>query len=213
MLYRLFFYFIEKQLYNEMLNALGERRSRQLVRDVRRVYRAEIPRMPYIGGSRNFLTFYLVGGVWVYALFLALKEAGIEDKKAGEVLYNVTTRSINKIPRFVRWRVTRYILEGRYARLSRALDEYTAKREFPGDWVLKFVDGKDKDFVFGIDYVECALCKYFNEKGMGDYARYICVFDIAFYEGLPGIRFTRTQTLAEGNHVCDYRFCRDSSKT
>lgn len=210
--YYLFFYFIEIQVYRELSGKLEKSKRKQVIKDIRRVYKEEIPRMPYIGGKDSYLTYFLVGGVWVYALFLALKRVEIENEQAGQVLFNVTSRGMHLIPRFIRSLATRFILGETNINRYRKLDEYTSRREFPVNWVLKFVEGDGKDFVYGVDYIECGLCKYFKLKGFENYSKYICVFDFAFYNGLPGIRLTRTQTLAEGYPVCDYRFYRDNTK-
>ena len=204
--YRLIFRFIEFTLSKEIDANLGKKVSREVIVEIRRTFKKELTELPYIGGKKNFLTIYLVGGAWVYSLFLALKKVGIENEQAGDILYQVTTKSLNKLPKFLRIWLSRFYLSTFNKNIFRKLDVFTAKKEYPENWVLKYVEGKDNDFVFGVDYTECALCKYFKTKGIENYSKYVCVFDYAFFSTLPEMKFTRTQTLAEGKTVCNFRF-------
>ena len=75
------------------------------------------------------------------------------------------------------------------------------------DWVLTFVEGDGNTFDFGVDYIECGLCKYTHAQGADELTQYLCLGDFpasrVYDTGL-----VRTMTLACGGPRCDFRFKR-----
>ena len=47
---------------------------------------------------------------------------------------------------------------------------------YSGDFVFEFVEGEDFDF--GLDFEECAICKFFQSKGADEFVPYMCATDI-----------------------------------
>lgn len=60
-----------------------------------------------------------------------------------------------------------------------------------------------------MDTTFCPYCKYAQLLGVEALMPTFCESDFATYGGLPGIRFTRTQTLGTGGDRCDFRFVRE----
>ena len=81
----------------------------------------------------------------------------------------------------------------------------TQERQYPGNYVIAFVEGDGVSFDYGIDYLECGGCKFLESQGAFELARYICPIDIVYSEAL-GWGLTRTQTIADGGETCDFRF-------
>jgi hypothetical protein len=79
------------------------------------------------------------------------------------------------------------------------------ERNYPGDYVFEYIEGNDQDFDYGIDYVECASCKFFEEQGVPELSPYFCAKDKIASEFF-GWGLSRSQTLAEGGERCDFRF-------
>ncbi|MES0344763.1 MAG: L-2-amino-thiazoline-4-carboxylic acid hydrolase, partial [Anaerolineales bacterium] len=78
-------------------------------------------------------------------------------------------------------------------------------RKYPGNFVLNYVEGDGQDFDYGVDYLECASCKFLEAEGAFELAPYVCAVDKTASEQL-GWGLSRTMTLAEGSHKCDFRF-------
>ena len=78
-------------------------------------------------------------------------------------------------------------------------------RQYPDDYVYNFVEGDGTTFDYGVDYLECASCKFLAKQGASELAPYLCPVDILYSKAL-GWGLTRTMTLAEGSERCDFRF-------
>jgi hypothetical protein len=90
------------------------------------------------------------------------------------------------------------------SRLKEAAEK-TQERRYPGDWVATFVEGDGEQFDYGLDVVECGICKFYRTQNAEELTPYMCLSDYilsdAFARGL-----VRYKTLAEGDDVCDFRF-------
>jgi hypothetical protein len=60
---------------------------------------------------------------------------------------------------------------------------------------------------YGIDILECGICKLFKKHGYEKYASILCEVD-KLTSGLAGLQLIRTGTIALGAKKCDFRFKR-----
>ena len=58
---------------------------------------------------------------------------------------------------------------------------------------------------YGIDIIECGICKLFKKHDYFGYASILCEVD-EITSGLAGLTLIRTGTIANGAHTCDFRF-------
>ena len=91
-----------------------------------------------------------------------------------------------------------------YLRRMRKRAAESHLRQYPGDYVYNFVEGDSTTFDYGVDYLECASCKFMAKQGASELAPYLCPVDILYSDAL-GWGLMRTQTLAEGAPKCDFR--------
>ena len=68
-----------------------------------------------------------------------------------------------------------------------------------------FVKGDGQAFDYGVDYTQCATCKFYRAEGASELAPYVCAVDKTYSQMLDR-GLTRTMTLAEGYDRCDFRF-------
>ncbi|HTD98191.1 MAG TPA: L-2-amino-thiazoline-4-carboxylic acid hydrolase [Mucilaginibacter sp.] len=61
------------------------------------------------------------------------------------------------------------------------------------------------DLGYGIDILECGICKLFQKHDAGKYAAILCEVD-KVTSGLAGLELIRTGTIANGAAKCDFRF-------
>ena len=71
--------------------------------------------------------------------------------------------------------------------------------------MFTFVEGDGKTFDYGVDYLECAPCKFLQQQGAPELGPYLCVADVVYSEMLDW-GLIRTQTLADGGDRFDFRF-------
>lgn len=58
---------------------------------------------------------------------------------------------------------------------------------------------------YGIDIIECGICKLFQKHNYSKYASILCEVD-EITSGLAGLELIRTGTIANGAKKCDFRF-------
>ncbi len=183
---------------------LGEQQAAQLMRESRQEYEALIPRIPFIG-SKNPLLVFLWPTTRYLALYRALQRQGLTLEDAGRLSYMIGIKEARAIPSIARLFMG-YLWFSPYFRKrikNRGIE--TQQRRYPGNFVLAYVEGDGREFDYGVDYSECAVCKLLQAEGAFELAPYVCALDKPVSE-LLGWGLTRTMTLAEGFHKCDFRF-------
>ena len=77
----------------------------------------------------------------------------------------------------------------------------------PDGFVVKIITDKKETYGlgYGIDIVECGICKLFNKHGYSSYARILCEVD-EITSGLAGLELIRAGTIANGASKCDFRW-------
>jgi hypothetical protein len=187
-----------------LLNRFGKARTGSLLEDVRRVYGALTPEVPYIGGEENMFTEWLTYGVYYLAVYRVLKAEGQSVEEVGKVIFD-TFQVMADHPQWLLRLVGCLKYNQQYVGRLRAAAAKTQERRYPGDWVATFVEGDGEQFDYGLDVTECGICKFYGAQGADELAPYLCLSDYvvseAFDRGL-----VRYKTLAEGAEVCDFRF-------
>ena len=73
--------------------------------------------------------------------------------------------------------------------------------------MASIIRGKDETYGlgYGIDIVECGICKLFQKHNYQQYASILCEVD-EITSSLAGLQLIRTGTIASGASKCDFRF-------
>lgn len=181
----------------------GEDEATNIMQESRHQYEYLIPYIPYIG-DRNPLLIFLLPTTRYLAIYQAFKNHGRTVEEAGRLVYEMGEAELNAIPAWIRrvigimwfspWLTNRI--------QKRALS--SQNREYSSDYVLAYVGG-GQDFDWGVDYIECASCKFLDRQDAAQLKPYVCAVDKVASE-LLGWGLRRTMTLAEGGEKCDFRF-------
>jgi hypothetical protein len=186
---------------------LGNERAMILIRASREEYEPLLSRIPYIGRNNPLLFFFLPTPRYL-AVYRALQKLELSIEDAGYLSFQIGSAQLKSIPLLARrlcgdlWFSTWF----KNRLKKRAL--HSQRRDYPGNFVMDFVEGDGLEFDYGVDYIECATCKFLESEGSLELAPYICAIDMPASE-LLGWGLSRTQTLAEGAHKCDFRFKKD----
>ncbi|MCK4815391.1 L-2-amino-thiazoline-4-carboxylic acid hydrolase, partial [bacterium] len=178
--------------------------------ETRQEFEALIPQLPYIGGGKNRLTKDLIGAVWFLALYTVLKKLDKTVEEVGKIIYESTEAYLSSLSRLSKlglrfsWRMTFTRVGKKLIKSQAALSQ---KRQYPEDWVWSFIEGDGKEFDFGMDFIECAVCKFFHSQGADEFTRFVCLTDFPMSK-FTGSGLVRTMTLAEGAEKCDFRYKR-----
>lgn len=187
-----------------LYSSLGEKQAIQLIRESRGEYEALIPRIPFIGNNNPMLVFFLPTTRYL-AVYRALQRQGRTIEDAGRLTIEIGAEELKAIP-FIARRFISYLWFSQWFKeriKRRAID--SQQRRYPGNYVLTYVEGDGREFDYGVDYTECASCKLLQAENAFELAPYVCAVDQIASE-LLGWGLTRTMTLAEKSHKCDFRF-------
>jgi hypothetical protein len=183
----------------------GEAFADTLVRQSLADFQTLIPELPYIGGKRNPLTGNLVSSAGALAFYRVMQRHGKSLDETGELMYRLMETWIRRYPQFVRHLMGSYYLSRLSQRQSKRQAALSQQRRYPADWVRIHLDGDGQTFEWGVDYIECGIVKFLRSQGADELAPYLCLTDYALFAAL-GIELMRTQTLANGDRMCDFRF-------
>jgi hypothetical protein len=187
-----------------MVSRYGEEQAQALIRESRQEYETLIPQIPYIGDRSPFLIFLLPTTRYL-AIYRTMQSQGLTVEEAGRLIYQMSEADAKAIPGWER-RIMGYLWFSPWflRRLKKRAAE-SQKCQYPGGYVLTYIEGDGQTFDYGIDYTECASCKFLSAQKAFELAPYVCATDKVVSE-LMGWGLTRTMTLAEGCERCDFRF-------
>jgi hypothetical protein len=91
--------------------------------------------------------------------------------------------------------------------LVKSLSKKVRMNQHPDGFVARIITDKQATYGFGygVDILECGICKLFNKHNYQKYASILCEVD-EITSGLAGLQLIRTGTIANGAKKCDFRF-------
>ena len=183
---------------------LGQEQAERFMRESRQEYEALIPRIPFIGNSFLVLSFYKPVTRYL-AVYRALQKQGRTVEEAGHLIYRMGTEEALAIPPAGRRLMEALWFSGWFRKLAKERTFKSQQRTYPGNFVATYVEGDGREFDYGIDYTECANCKFLRAENAFELAPYACATDKPISE-LLGWGLTRPKTIAEGYPICSFRF-------
>ena len=196
---------ISKPLGKVLATGFDDKHATGILVEARREFETIIPKIPYIGGEKNFNTRNLIMASACLAIYKVLKNHGKTTDEVGKIIYEMTETMVD-YPKFILHFIGRLKYGKGYEKKIEQWATESQRRQYPGDWVATFIKGDRKEFDYGFDMTECGIVKFFHAQGADEIVPYICVsmdgiFSEAFNRGL-----VRTMTLAEGYDRCDFRY-------
>jgi hypothetical protein len=158
-----------------------------------------LPRVPDIGDS--IFAFNYMYGPCYFAWYSALRELGIEQTVALNLIWQINEDFVKAFPRpLLHWfGKTMYL--GTFRRKAiQAEQRGKAGQLHPYDWRIEFTD-LDKN-TFAINIYECGMLKLAEIFGYREMFPQICRMDYLFSHYFNNA-FQRSGTLSDGNLCCD----------
>jgi hypothetical protein len=176
----------------------------RMIAETRLEYEVLIPQLPYIGGKQPLTRFLMYSALWL-AVYRTANAHGRSLEEVGVMIYEICRAFLRAYPKFVCALLGFMNFSAFYQNRLRARALQSHLRAYPGDYVYDFIPGDGRNFDYGVDYLECASCKFLAAQGASELGPYLCPVDILYSEAL-GWGLQRTMTLAEGAEKCDFRF-------
>ena len=198
------------QMQPVLTTHFGNKRMVAILKETRQEMDNLIPQLPDTGGWRNPHTQFIVASAFFLAFYRALKARGRSADEVG-VLVDEAVRKMYSSRLFILMRLFSPIQGNSFGnRGTRRLAVTSQKRRFPGDFVCEYVEGDGESFDYGLDYLECGICKFFHAQQAEEFAPYMCRLDYPVAEAM-GTRLIRTSTIAEHGMKCDFRYKRQNA--
>jgi len=183
-------------------------KAERLLKETQLEFETLLPQLPYIGGEANVFTASLVRAAWCLPLFRTLGKEGLPFREIGKIGYEQKEHDVESKSREKKRSVRKFYFSPGMRAFETERAEETQSGKYPGDFVSRYVEGDGETFDFGIDFLECGICKFFEPRNALKYVPFFCLGDYATYRAF-GIGFKRTQTIVEGASFCDFRFRKD----
>lgn len=192
-----------RRVSHVLVDRFGEGESHRLAGEIRDEYVRIIPQLPDIGGIQPFQQF-VIGTGWALAMYRVGMREGWPVEQSGQLVYDVTEAYLKSFPAFVHRLLGWFTNTAVYRFATRRQAARSQRRKYPGDYVFKYINSGG-GFDYGVDYLECASCKFLRQKNGMPIAPYLCTTDI-LYSRLWGWGLHRSGTIAGGAERCDFRF-------
>ena len=171
-------------------------------------FQALLPEMPFIGGDDDGFTqdhmFPSVVLSWAHIL----REEGLPIRTIGQVIFELGAVGFTALPSPVRRLKGLTLFSEKKKAQWREAAKRSQLRQYPGDWVIQYVEGDGEAFDYGLEVIECARHKLWRAQGLEAFLPYVCASEWTQLRAI-GVEFRRTQTLANGGTCCDDRYvCR-----
>ena len=176
----------------------------------RKEFEALLSKLPYIGGGENMNTFMFVSSAAGLAYIRVLERYDLSVEVVGKIFNEVYNDVYASLPGILRWFIKWRQFSSKRKKKLQAFAEETQKRQYPGNWVMEFVEGDGNDFDYAVNYTECAVLKFFRDMGAEIYMPYLCVLDLTESKVLrSGLH--RQTTLFYGGDCCDFQYKKNRS--
>jgi len=183
----------------------GKEATKKILADALKRFEKLVSYLPDVGGEKNWDAQYLPIAAWCVALYEPLKECGKSAEYVGRLLYDLRKYELTNTPAQLLKKEGEAFFTAEAREKMRKWAAWTQKREYPANWVARFIEGEGTAFDFGYDYSECAIVKYFSSQGVSELAPYFCLNDFTQSQAL-GTGLRRSKTIAQGDGVCNFRY-------
>ena len=148
------------------------------------------------------------------AYFLAtmqsLQENGVDFQMIEKICIEIATEYVIPRNRFEKWsgKILPRLIKTRLSSLFlKIMDKRISKKGHKDGFLAKVITDEQETYGlgYGIDILECGICKLFNKHKAGEFSPILCKVD-KVTSSLAGLELIRKGTIANGTDKCDFRF-------
>lgn len=175
-----------------------------LIDETREAFVQLIPQLPYIG-EQNIWLENLLQAAMNLAMQRTLRKYGYTPAEMDQIVQAFYERVLTSQPKIARSLMHWYSFSPFYRSRLRKAAEISQQRRYPGNWVFSYLPGDDKNYDYGLDISECAICKFYTAQDEAGLVPGLCRLDFVSSQVL-NLGLCRNTTLGEGGLKCDFRF-------
>jgi hypothetical protein len=148
------------------------------------------------------------------ALIKTLDKGGESYETIRKICLEIVTEYVrpkNKIQALLKKLPTRFINTWFAAILLKAFNKRVSSNINANGFIATIITDKNKTYGFGygVDILECGICKLFKKHNYQKYSSILCEVD-EVTSALAGLKLIRTGTIALGAKKCDFRFKKET---
>ncbi len=178
--------------------------------DLNAFYAAIQPDVGFAKTSSNPMDRRLDFSAYFLATIQVLEKQGEPFERIREVCLEITQaylRPKNSLQAWLKRLPVKIIGSPLAGLLTRFMEKKTTKLGHPDGFRVKLLTDPSLTFGlgYGVDILECGICKLFNKYGAGKYVPILCEVD-KLTASLAGLEMVRSGTIANGAKCCDFRW-------
>ena len=160
--------------------------------------------------SKNPIDKRLDFSSYFLALIKTLDERNEEFENIRKICLQITTEYVqpkSKIQEIFKRLLPRMTNTWVGKKLIKAVHKKVSVNSNTDGFIANIITDKQSTFGlgYGIDIIECGICKLFKKHNYSKYASILCEVD-EITSRLAGLQLIRTGTIANGAKICDFRF-------
>lgn len=169
-----------------------------------------IPQLPDIGDKSVELDESMIMIAICISYYKAFKKQKLSAEVLGKMLYDLRAFQFAQMTEDEKNATTNEMFSSKRLDEQKEWATWSLKCTHPYNWAAKFIEGDDKSFDYGTDYIECGVAKVCHKFEADELVPFICLMDLLESHEL-GLGLHRSKTLADGDNLCDFRFKRGRS--
>ncbi len=187
-------------------------RSDNMIAEVDREYKIISVDTQFAATSRNPIDRRLDFSSYFLSLIKVLDKQGKSFEAIRKICLEVVTEYVmpkNKIQQLLKRLPPKLMNTGLMSIFLKAFNKRISVNEHVDGFIANIITDKAETYGlgYGIDILECGICKLFKKHNYGKYASILCEVD-EITSGFAGLKLVRTGTIALGAKKCDFRFKR-----
>jgi len=167
-----------------------------------------LSRLPYVGGDKSPFTSLMIQSAMTAVFYKACKSLQLSPYEAGKFIYDIAECDAQSISSFKKFIYRKAIFSKKMKNEWRCWLKESQKGKYLENWEGNFIEGDGETFDYGFNFTECGWIKLVEKEGIKDSAPYACLCDYVRMRAI-GIGFKRTETIAAGAEICDFRFIKN----
>ncbi|WP_371803105.1 L-2-amino-thiazoline-4-carboxylic acid hydrolase [Candidatus Lokiarchaeum ossiferum] len=196
------FLHIQKQIITQYFS---KDESQKIISDAKIEFKCLIPRIPFIGGKKNFFTQFLLKSALCIPIVKVLKKLQVSQSTIGEIIYKSSDRAFDIIQKPFKKKFQKSIFSYAQKEQMKQIATRPSCEIHPMDWKMTYEEEDPNDKNYSIIYSECGIVKFWKAENLQEFIPYMCLTDFIKWDNAD-LNVSRQFTLGNGGPYCDFHF-------
>jgi hypothetical protein len=199
-----------RKYFHEAIRKEYPQRAARHIADIETSFKRIQPDVEFAKTSKNPVDRRMEIAAYFLATIEVLDKAGTPLEKIREVLHGIAhelVRPKNALQRMLKKLPVQMIDSWLGKFLIRQIQSKVSQRAHPDGFAVRVLTDKNETLGlgYGIDILECGICKLYTKHGMQKFTPLLCEIDY-ITTSMAGLTMHRSGTIALGASKCDFRY-------